>query len=64
VTLAQRFSESSPSPITFFSRKRANEAVERGEFIGLHDVGGVDLNTDMNYGTLESEFFHGTMFLN
>ena len=60
-TLTRRFSDSSPSPISFFSQKRANEAVERGEFVDVHDIGGVDpkdydvLITDMNNETLESE---------
>src|SRR3954447_7411245 len=60
-TLARRFSDSSPSPISFFSQKRANEAVERGEFVDLHDIRGVNpkdydvLITDMNNETLESE---------
>jgi hypothetical protein len=60
-TLALRFSDSSPSPISFFSQKRANEAVERGEFVDVHDIGGVDpkdhdvLITDMNNETLKSE---------
>jgi hypothetical protein len=39
-TLAQRFSASSPSPISFFGQKREKEAVERGEFVDVHDIGG------------------------
>jgi hypothetical protein len=51
----------SPSPITFFSQKAAKEAIERGQFVDIHDIGGVDPNdydvliTDINNDTLHSE---------
>jgi hypothetical protein len=60
-TLARRFSASSPSPISFFSQKRAKEAVERGIFVDIHDIGGTDpkdydvLITDIDNDTLRSE---------
>jgi hypothetical protein len=60
-TLTRRFSDSSPSPISFFGQKRAQEAIERGEFVDIHDIGGTDpkdydvLITDMNHETLQSE---------
>jgi hypothetical protein len=60
-TLARRFSALSPSPIGFFGQKRAQEAIERGEFVDIHDVGGTDpkdydvLITDMTNETLQSE---------
>ena len=59
-TLAQRFS-SSPSPLAFFINKRQQEARDRGEFIDIHDVGGVDpkdydvLITDIDSKKLRSE---------
>jgi hypothetical protein len=43
-TLAQRFSASNPSPTTFFYQKAAEEAIEHGEFIDIHDIGGVNPN--------------------
>ena len=60
-TLARRFSDLSPSPIGFFGQKRAQEAIERGEFVDIHDIGGTDpkdydvLITDMTNETLQSE---------
>ena len=60
-TLARRFSPLSPSPIRFFAQKEAEEAIERGEFVDIHDIGGVDpkdydvLITDMDNDTLHSE---------
>jgi hypothetical protein len=60
-TLARRFSASSPSPISFFRQKAAKEAIERGEFVDIHDIGGVNpkdydvLITDINNDTLHSE---------
>ena len=57
--ITQRFS-SQPNPVTFFSNKKAQEAVERGEF-DIHDIGGVDpkdfdvLLTDLSDNTLRSE---------
>ena len=52
-TISRRFS-SEPNPISFFADKKAKEAIERGEFIDIHDIGGVDpedhgvINTDMS----------------
>ena len=60
-TLARRFSASSPSPIGFFRRKAEQEAIERGEFVDIHDIAGVDpkdydvLITDIDNDTLHSE---------
>lgn len=59
-TLARRFS-SEPNPLTFFAKKKSKEAAERGEFIDIHDVGGVDskdfvaLITDVNDNILRSD---------
>ena len=59
-TINQRFS-SEPNPIRFFAEKKANEAIERGEFIDIHDIGGVDpedydvLITDMSDNKLRTE---------
>jgi hypothetical protein len=59
-TLARRFS-SSPSPLAFFINKRQQEARDRGEFIDIHNVGGVDpkdydvLITDIDSNKLRSE---------
>jgi hypothetical protein len=60
-TLAQRFSASNPSPIRFFAQKAAKAARERGEFVDIHDISGVDPNnydvliTDIDNNTLHSE---------
>ena len=60
-TIARRFSGLSPNPISFFSQKAAKEAIERGQFVDIHDIGGVDPNdydvliTDMDNNTLHSE---------
>jgi hypothetical protein len=60
-TITQRFSSSNPNPISFFARKDAKEAIERGEFVDIHDIGGVDpkdydvLITDVDNDTLHSE---------
>jgi hypothetical protein len=59
-TIARRFS-SHPNPVAFFVHKSQQEARDRGEFIDIHDVGGVDpkdfdiLITDVNEGKLRSE---------
>src|SRR5436190_20820609 len=59
-TIARRFS-SHPNPLTFFTEKRAKEAIDRGEFTDIHDIGGVEpedfdvLITDMDDNTLRSE---------
>jgi hypothetical protein len=60
-TLSRRFSALSPNPISFFRQKEAKEAIERGQFVDIHDVGGVDpkdydvLLSDMDNNTLRSE---------
>jgi hypothetical protein len=47
----------SPNPISFFRQKAAKEAIERGQFVDIHDIGGVDpkdydvLLSDMNNNT-------------
>ena len=49
-TINRRFS-SEPNPIDFFAEKKAKEAIERGEFTDIHDIGGVDhdvIITDMS----------------
>jgi len=59
-TINRRFS-SDPNPIDFFAEKKAKEAIERGEFIDIHDIAGVDpkdydvLITDMNENKLRTE---------
>src|SRR5215469_12500931 len=40
-TIARRFS-SHPNPLAFFVHKRQQEARDRGEFIDIHDISGVD----------------------
>jgi hypothetical protein len=60
-TLARRFSDSISEPISFFGQKRAQEAIKRGEFVDIHEVGGTEpkdydgLITDINNETLQSE---------
>jgi len=60
-TLARRFSASSPGPINFFRQKTAKEAIERGEFVDVHDISGIDpknydvLITEVDNNTLHSE---------
>jgi len=50
-----------PNPISFFARKEAKEAIGRGEFVDIHDIGGVDPKdydvsiTDVVNDTLHSE---------
>ena len=57
-TINRRFS-SEPNPIDFFAENKAKEAIERGEFVDIHNIGGVGpkdydvlnydvLTTDMN----------------
>ena len=59
-TIARRFT-SHPNPLIFFTEKKAKEAKERGEFIDIHDIGGVSpkdfdvLITDMDNQKLRSE---------
>ena len=40
-TLTRRFSPD-PDPVSFSARERANKAIERGQFVEIHDIGGVD----------------------
>ena len=40
-TINRRFS-SEPNPIDFFAKKKVKEAIERGQFIDIHDIGGVN----------------------
>jgi len=60
-SLARRSSPWSPNPIHFFAQKKAKEAIERGEFVDVHDIAGVDpkdydvLITDMDNDTLHSD---------
>jgi hypothetical protein len=60
-TLARRFSASSPSPICFFREKAEEEAIQRGQFVDIHDISGVNpddydaLITDIDNETLQSE---------
>jgi len=60
-TLARRFSASNPSPISFFEEKEAKEAIERGEWVDIHDICGVSPKdydvriTDVDHDTLHSE---------
>jgi hypothetical protein len=60
-TLARRFSPSSPGPIGVFRQKAAKEAIERGEFVDVHDIRGVDpkdfdvMIMEVDNGTLHSE---------
>jgi hypothetical protein len=60
-TITRRFSASSPNPISFFRQKAAEEAIKRGQFVDIHDIGGVDpkdydvLLSDMDNNTLHSE---------
>jgi hypothetical protein len=59
-TLARRFSGSSPNPISFFSQKAAKEAIERGQFVDMHDMAWDPndydvLIMDMDNNTLHSE---------
>ncbi|KAI9765903.1 MAG: hypothetical protein M1840_007044 [Geoglossum simile] len=59
-TLARRFS-SEPHPISFFAREKEKEDIKNGNFVDIHDIGGVSpkdydvLITDMNNDILESE---------
>ena len=60
-TLARRFSYLSPNPMSYFVQKEAKEAIDRGEFVDIHDIGGVDpkdfdvLITDVDNNVLHSE---------
>ena len=56
-----RFSSSNPSPIEYFSQKKAEENIARGKFVDIHDIGPVDpkeydvLITDIKDHTLHNE---------
>jgi len=60
-TLARRFSSSYPNPLVYFRKEKEKKAIEDGEFVDIHDVGGVDpkdydvLITDMNENTLRND---------
>jgi hypothetical protein len=60
-TISRRFSSSEVDPQAYFTRKLQEEAKQRGEYIDIHDVGGVDpkdydvLITDVNDETLRTE---------
>ncbi|KAF2187162.1 hypothetical protein K469DRAFT_749516 [Zopfia rhizophila CBS 207.26] len=59
-TLTRRFS-SYPNPLAYYRKKKEDEALSRGEFVDIHDIGGVDpkdfdvLITDMDESTLRNE---------
>jgi len=59
-TINRRFS-SEPNPIHFFADKKANEAIERGQFIDIHAIVPMDpedydvLMTDMSDNKLRTE---------
>ena len=53
-TLARCFSVPCPSLISI-AYKAAKEAIERGQLVDIHDIGGVDLITDIDNDTLHSE---------
>jgi hypothetical protein len=50
-----------PNPISLFAQKEATEATERGEFVDIHDIGGVNpkdydvLITDVDNNMLHSD---------
>ncbi|KAI9766926.1 MAG: hypothetical protein M1840_006223 [Geoglossum simile] len=59
-TLTRRFS-SEPNPMSFFAREKERKNIENGNFIDIHDIGGVDpkdydiLITDVDNDILESK---------
>ena len=59
-TINRRFSSES-NPIDFFAKKKAKEAIECGQFIDIHNIGGVDpkdydvLIKDMSDNKLRTE---------
>jgi hypothetical protein len=59
-TIARRFL-SQPNPLSYITKKRAREAIERKEFIDIHDIGPVDpkdydvLLTDINDNILRAD---------
>jgi len=58
-TIARRFSSSQVDPQAYFTRKRQEEAKQRGEFIDIHDIGRDPndydvLITDVKHETLET----------
>jgi hypothetical protein len=60
-TLARRFSAASPNPVSYFAEKAAKEAIDRGQFVDIHDVVGVQpkdydvLLSDMDKDTLHTD---------
>ena len=59
-TLAKRFS-SHPNPVRYYEAKKVDNAIERGQYVDIHDVGGLNpkdydvLLTDVNYDILQGE---------
>ncbi|KAI5795270.1 hypothetical protein EDC01DRAFT_630006 [Geopyxis carbonaria] len=59
-TIARRLS-SDPGSHLYFTRKRQQEAKERGEYVDIHDIGGIDpeeydvLITDVNQEIMQGE---------
>ena len=59
-TLARRFS-SEPNPVRFFAREQEKEDIKNGNFVDIHDIGGVSpkdydvLITDINNDILDSK---------
>ena len=59
-TLAKRFS-TDPSPVPYYQAKKVSEAIKRGQYVDIHDIGGPDPNdydvllTDMDFDTLKTE---------
>lgn len=57
-TIARRLALSQVDPQAYFTRKRQQEAKDRGEFVDIHDIGGIDydiLITDVNDEKLRGE---------
>jgi hypothetical protein len=51
-TLFARFSPSNPSPIGYFSQKKAEENISRGIFVGIHEIA---TNNPNEYNVLISD---------
>jgi hypothetical protein len=60
-TLARRFSASSPNPVSCFAEKAAQEAIERGQFVDIHDITGVN---PKDYDVLFSDVGEDTLHTN
>jgi hypothetical protein len=54
-TLARRFSASSPNPVSYFAEKAAKESIDRGQFVDIHDVVGVQPKDYVNKDTLHTD---------